>query len=115
MSGAKSPASSTSASPYLIFVLSHRLAMRAKPPLGGWQPQGLIEPTASAVERTVSTLPADLAPAGAGPSAPRPATTTVAARKLRKRLVTALLLSNANGPGAGARAGAASRDAASVR
>src|SRR5690349_18051300 len=55
-SGAKSPASTTSASPYLIFVLSITLAMRAKPPFGVWQPQGVTLPTASDVLRTGSVF-----------------------------------------------------------
>jgi hypothetical protein len=39
-SGAQSPASTTTASPNLIFVLSIKLARRASPPLGVCQPQG---------------------------------------------------------------------------
>jgi hypothetical protein len=41
-SGAQSPPSTTTASPYLIFVLSIKLARRASPPLGVCQPQGVM-------------------------------------------------------------------------
>ena len=41
-SGAQSPASTTTASPYLILVLSTKLARRASPPLGVCQPQGVM-------------------------------------------------------------------------
>src|SRR5678815_3153543 len=62
-SGKNPPASTSMTCPYCALMLSAKLARRARPPLGVCQPQGLVFPFTSVVERMIS-LPGSRIEAG---------------------------------------------------
>src|SRR5678816_222161 len=68
-SGKKPPASTSMTCPYCALMLSAKLARRARPPLGVCQPQGLVFPFTSVVERMIS-LPGSSTAAGLVVAAP---------------------------------------------
>ena len=71
-SGKKPPLSTTMTCPYCALMLSAKLARRARPPLGVCQPQGLVFPFTSVVERMIS-LPGSRIDAGFEPVDAAPA------------------------------------------
>src|SRR6185436_231930 len=61
-SGKKPPPSTIITCPYCALMLSAKLARRARPPLGVCQPQGLVFPFTSVVERMISLPGSRMAP-----------------------------------------------------